>query len=49
MDDQHRELKEKLGSGRTYSVGGYCLLRLIDDSKAGHAKRKSMLPPVTYP
>jgi hypothetical protein len=49
MADQHRKLKEKLGSKRTYSVGGYCLLRLIDESKAGRATRMSMLPPVTYP
>jgi hypothetical protein len=46
MDAQHQELKEKLGKEPTYSVGGYCLLQLIDERKADHAKRMSMLPPV---
>ena len=38
MDDQHRELKEKLGKERTYSAGSYCLFRLIDERKADHVK-----------
>jgi hypothetical protein len=36
---QHRELKERLGKGSTYSAGSYCLFRLIDERKAEYAMR----------
>ena len=36
---QYRALGERLGEKRTYSVGSYCLLRLIEGRKAAYAMR----------
>jgi hypothetical protein len=36
---RYRALGERLGEKRSYSVGGYCLLRLIEGRKAAYAMR----------
>jgi hypothetical protein len=42
---RYRALGERLGEKRTYSVGSYCLLRLIEGCKAAYAMRMCMRNP----
>ena len=40
MDASHTHLREKLAAERSYAAGAFCLVKLIDDLKAGRPKRQ---------
>jgi|SRR5271155_5748839 len=37
---EHVRLREKVGADPTYEMGGYCLLKLIEERKADHKRRE---------
>ena len=38
----HERLKEKLGTDGSYSIGAYCLFKLIEDRKAGYQPQEEL-------